>query len=46
MWLFWLTPVQTNEGDAWRIVLALALMAAALMLVASATRPSTPWRRA
>jgi hypothetical protein len=41
MWVFWLTPVQTNEGDLWRIVLALALVAAVLAVSARPPRPTT-----
>jgi hypothetical protein len=26
LWVFWLTPVQENEGDLWRIALAAALL--------------------
>jgi len=40
MWVFWLTPVQTNEGDPWRVVLCLALVAAVLLLSAGGPRVS------
>jgi hypothetical protein len=28
LWLFWLTPVQENEGDLWRVLLAAAITSA------------------
>jgi hypothetical protein len=41
MWVFWLTPVQTNEGELWRVVLAVALLAAVLAVSAGSHRATT-----
>ncbi len=38
LWAFWLIPQQGNEGDLWRIVVAVALTGA--VLVACVTRPA------
>ena len=36
MWIFWLIPAQENEGDLWRILIAVALVAAIAALSANA----------
>ena len=36
MWVFWLIPAQENEGDLWRILIAVALVAAIAALSANA----------
>jgi hypothetical protein len=39
LWLFWLTPVQENGGDIWRILLAIAVT---LLVIAWVSRRSHP----
>lgn len=45
MWVFWITPVQENQDDLWRIIVALVVGSA--LIVVSAGRPTlrtTPLR--
>ncbi len=41
MWIFWLIPAQENEGDLWRILLAIAISAAVAAVSAGSVRSST-----
>jgi len=41
MWIFWLIPTQENEGDVWRILLAIAIVAAVAAVSAGSVRRST-----
>jgi hypothetical protein len=40
LWVFWATPVQQNEGDLWRVVVALAVAVVAIALTWRAARPA------